>query len=962
VQGDELIDSSEVTMKAARHLSWLAVLAALILVSAASARQTGMSAAGAPQKQPKGVDPAEIQRLKQNARGSVAVSTKKATEYVGFVRAGKNGDLLPSVQTQSAVAKARGFLTDYAGLFGITSQGDLVQTGVTTDATGARHLTYEQTYNGVPVFGAMLRAHVDARDNLTAVNGVFVPDIQLTTTTPKLSAGDAGARAIAAVVASPPGEGSVSPADLRVASAEVFVYRVGLIRDVVGSSQLAYVVEVTNGSSIREIVVVHAHAGKILNRWSLVDDALYRILYEQNTGNQVWQEGDPFPGSLNQDQQNIVDFSGDSYRYFFNSFGRDSYDGAGAQMRSVNNDPTINCPNANWNGATTNYCNGVTADDVVAHEWGHAYTEYTHNLIYAWQSGALNESYSDIWGETVDILNGKGTDSPGPVRTVGSCSTHTTPVPLLIINSPAAIAQECAAGAAAFGPPLTATGVTGVVELGTDGAGASTNDGCEPLVGFTAGRIALVDRGTCGFIVKVKNAQNAGAIAAIVANNAAGPPAGMGGADPTITIPSVQIAQKHGTLIKSNISAPVNVTMRLSSAGAEDSYRWLMGEDATAFGTAIRDMWKPTCKSDPGRVTDAEYHCASTDGGGVHTNSGVPNHGYALLVDGGTYNGQTISAIGLVKAAHLYWQAQSAYQTPTSNFDDHADALQASCNDLIGVPLEGLSTTSTPAGPSGQSINAGDCAAVSAMITAVELRTDPTAQCNFQPILGKSPPALCANQKNAPVIWSDNFESGVGQWTLSNQGVFSGWPNLDWRQATTLPGGRSGAAAFAENLPGGDCAGGAGDISGAMYMLSPAIHLPTAAQNSARLTFWHYAATEAGWDGGNLRISINGGTYEQVPPAAFLYNPYNMTLMTAAAGNTNPLAGERAYSGTDGGSLFGSWGQTQINLETMGADPGDTIRIRFNFGTDGCTGVDGWYVDDVKVQVCSRKKTASAKD
>lgn len=51
-------------------------------------------------------------------------------------------------------------------------------------------------------------------------------------------------------------------------------------------------------------------------------------------------------------------------------------------MRAVNNDPTIACPNANWNGVTTNYCNGVTGDDTVAHEWGHAYTQYTHNLIY----------------------------------------------------------------------------------------------------------------------------------------------------------------------------------------------------------------------------------------------------------------------------------------------------------------------------------------------------------------------------------------------------------------------------------------------------------------------------------------------------------------------------------------------------------------------------------------------------
>ena len=56
-------------------------------------------------------------------------------------------------------------------------------------------------------------------------------------------------------------------------------------------------------------------------------------------------------------------------------------------MNTVNNDPTIACPNANWNGTTTNYCNGVTSDDTVAHEWGHAYTEHTSDLIYQFQSG-----------------------------------------------------------------------------------------------------------------------------------------------------------------------------------------------------------------------------------------------------------------------------------------------------------------------------------------------------------------------------------------------------------------------------------------------------------------------------------------------------------------------------------------------------------------------------------------------
>ena len=122
-----------------------------------------------------------------------------------------------------------------------------------------------------------------------------------------------------------------------------------------------------------------------------------------------------------------------AYWFFSNAFGRDSYDGAGAlDDRRSTTTRRIDCPNANWNGVTTNYCNGVTSDDVVAHEWGHAYTEYTSGLIYQWQPGALNESYSDVWGETVDLINGRQDEGEGDItakRPDGLCSSHDARTP-----------------------------------------------------------------------------------------------------------------------------------------------------------------------------------------------------------------------------------------------------------------------------------------------------------------------------------------------------------------------------------------------------------------------------------------------------------------------------------------------------------------------------------------------------
>ncbi len=52
----------------------------------------------------------------------------------------------------------------------------------------------------------------------------------------------------------------------------------------------------------------------------------------------------------------------------------------------------------------------------------------------------------------------------------------------------------------------------------------------------------------------------------------------------------------------------------------------------------------------------------------MHNNSGVPNHAYALIVDGGTYNGQTITGLGLTKAAHIYFRAMTFHQNPATDF------------------------------------------------------------------------------------------------------------------------------------------------------------------------------------------------------------------------------------------------------------------------------------------------------
>ena len=113
-------------------------------------------------------------------------------------------------------------------------------------------------------------------------------------------------------------------------------------------------------------------------------------------------------------------------------------------------------------------------------------------------------------------------------------------------------------------------------------------------------------------------------------------------------------------------------------------------------------------------------------------------------------------------------------------------------------------------------------------------------------------------------------------------------------------------------------------------------------------------ATELGFDGGNVRVKVNNGSYKLVPEDAFTFNAYNDSMESAAAGNTSPLAGQPGFTGTDGNEPNGSWGQSQIDLVKLGVGKNDKVRIRFDFGRDGCGGQDGWYVDDVRVVICKK--------
>ena len=97
-----------------------------------------------------------------------------------------------------------------------------------------------------------------------------------------------------------------------------------------------------------------------------------------------------------------------TYEYLLNTFGRNSIDGSGASLLSwVHYGNQLN--NAYWNGTWMLYGDGdgikhssLTSPDIVAHEIIHGLNDHTANLIYEGESGALNESFSDIFGEVIE--------------------------------------------------------------------------------------------------------------------------------------------------------------------------------------------------------------------------------------------------------------------------------------------------------------------------------------------------------------------------------------------------------------------------------------------------------------------------------------------------------------------------------------------------------------------------------
>ncbi len=276
---------------------------------------------------------------------------------------------------------------------------DLIFTRSEADDIGDTHVRFQQQRDGRDVIGGELVVHTRS-GSIYAANG-SVRDVVPTATVASISA-------TAAVIAA---QAVFEKAATTTAGTPDLAY---LPRE--GEADLVYRVEVSGTEAdqtpVRDTILVDATTGTVAARFPHIHTAKNRELH--NT-----KQSSTLPGALARKEgasavtdstvNGNYDNLGNTYDCYKQLFNRDSFDNAGAKLiATVHYQKKYN--NAFWNGTQMVYGDGdgtllgnlALSIDVTAHELTHAVTERTSGLVYSGQSGGLNESMSDILGNTCE--------------------------------------------------------------------------------------------------------------------------------------------------------------------------------------------------------------------------------------------------------------------------------------------------------------------------------------------------------------------------------------------------------------------------------------------------------------------------------------------------------------------------------------------------------------------------------
>jgi len=359
---------------------------------------------------------AALDRLRTDAIGDVEIRFDDGMPV--FVHAQIPID---PVWSAESAAQALQFLHDYKDVYGFEDpQAELFLDHV-VEADGRTHLFFDQRHDSVPVLDSGIVVHIQDGLWILGTAGRWALDFPLYRP-PALSAHDAELTALETLPAT---------------SAEVF-----------GTPELLYWVEDEFGPDTNPRVVlawslrfggirddgvpmtwrtyISAHGGEVLELEEDVYENLaqypekfYEIysVGETNSWN-CWQnqfansdelwfiecEDVGYPGAASDpdlDGQEAFDLMNETYEYFDDTFNRKGWNGRGGLVRAYTH-VGFDSPNASSTFCGLKFATGYMTDDVFSHEFTHKLIDKDGKLRYKNESGALNESFADVFGEFVD--------------------------------------------------------------------------------------------------------------------------------------------------------------------------------------------------------------------------------------------------------------------------------------------------------------------------------------------------------------------------------------------------------------------------------------------------------------------------------------------------------------------------------------------------------------------------------
>ena len=498
-------------------------------------------------------------------------------------------------------ATAQAYVRTHHEALGLTAadvSSLIVSDNYTSAHNGVSHVYLQQHLNGIRVFNGLLNVNVSASDEVLSAGNRFVSNLaaNVNATAPTISAADAVALAAAHLGLAAPilvlkeaiggssqkvvytGSG-ISRRDIAV---ELMYLNVGN-----GKARLVWDLNLEPSTLHYWQMSIDATDGAVLAKRDMVKNDSYRAYAPPaESPNHVagpdgrslltealadalaspfgWHDTDGAPGA------DTIDLTGNNVAAQTDLDADNLYSPEFGDVRPSDANRIFDFP-LDLTGAPSTYRAAVVTNLFVWNNLMHD-IHYRYGFTEAAGNFQLNNyGKGGLQADAVqaDAQDGSGTNNANMLTLSDGIEGRMqmyvwTSGPSLVVNTPDAIAGTYRAAPADFGAEIDATGVSGDLEKVTDING--TSRGCGGLVGFTPGKIALIDRGGCEFGEKARHAETAGAIAVVIVNNVDGPPVPMGPGNlgGTVTIPAVMVAKATGDQIKPQLAngEVVNVSMR----------------------------------------------------------------------------------------------------------------------------------------------------------------------------------------------------------------------------------------------------------------------------------------------------------------------------------------------------------------------------------------------------------------